>query len=124
MTTLIRVVTAGLPPLQDDLVRRTLAAEPDLFVVGAADSAPALTRIGRAHTTDVLVIWAQATDLISVAVGILARHPSLSMVVLAGGGDTLVEAHVVSDLDGAWPQGLIAAVRRAAEKVRSPNDDR
>src|SRR5215211_2938876 len=102
MMTPIRVVTAGLPPLQEDLVRRTLAAEPDLFVVGAANSAPALTRIDGADTTDVIVIWAGAADLISTAVGILARHPSLSMVVLAGGGDTLVEARVVSDFDGAW----------------------
>ena len=124
MMTPIRVVTAGLPPLQEDLVRRTLAAEPDLFVVGAANAAPALTRIGGAHTTDVIVIWAEATDLIRAAVGILARHPALSMVVLAGGGDTLVEARVVSDLDRAWPEGLIEAVRRAAERVRFPNDDR
>jgi hypothetical protein len=111
----IRVLAAGLPPLQEDLVRRTLVAEPDLSLVCAVNSPPALTRMGRADTTDVIVVWDRATELVSVAVGILAMHPLLSMVVLAGGGDTLVEAHVVGSSDGSWPEELIEAVRHAAE---------
>ena len=120
----IRVLAAGLPPLQEDLVRRTLAAEPDLSLVSAVNSPAALTRMGRADTTDVIVIWDRATDLVSVAVGILAMHPSLSMVVLAGGGDTLVEAHVVGSSEGFWPEGLIEAVRHAAEGAGPLNDHR
>jgi hypothetical protein len=118
----IRVVTAGLPPLQEDLVRRTLVAAPDLSVVGAVNSAPALSRLERSRA-DVIVIWAGAIDLVNTAVGILASHPSLSLVLLAGNGDTLVEASVVSGSDDSWPKGLIDAVRRAAERARSPNGE-
>jgi DNA-binding NarL/FixJ family response regulator len=120
----IRVVTAGLPPLQADVVRRILAAEPDVSVVGAVNSATGLTRMGGPHTTDVIVIWAQATDLVSAAVGILVKHPSLSVVVLAGNGDALVEARVISGSEHSWSGGLIEAVRRAAERGRSQNGDR
>jgi hypothetical protein len=80
--------------------------------------------MGRADTTDVIVIWDRASELVSVAVGILAMHPSLSMVVLAGGGDTLVEAHVVGSSNVFWPKGLIEAVRHAAEGARPVDEDR
>jgi hypothetical protein len=124
MMTPIRVITAGLPPLQEDLVRRTLLAEADLSVVGAVSSAPAMSTLVRWHTADVIVVWARAGQLVSAAVGMLAKHPSLSVVVLAGEGDTLIEARVVSDSDDFWSEALIEAVRHAAKRVSTLDRDR
>jgi DNA-binding NarL/FixJ family response regulator len=124
MMTPIRVITAGLPPLQEDLVRRTLLAEPDLSVVGAASSAPAMSTLVRWHTADVIVVWARAGPLVSAAVGMLAKHPSLSVVVLAGEGDTLIEARVVGGADDYWSEALTEAVRHAANRVSTVERDR
>jgi hypothetical protein len=124
MMTPIRVITAGLPPLQEDLVRRILLAESDLSVVGAVSSASAMSTLVRWHKADVIVVWAGVGHVVSAAIGMLPNYPTLSVVVLAGHGDALVEARVVGGSEDSWPEGLIEAVRRAADRVRSPNGDR
>jgi hypothetical protein len=124
MMTPIRVITAGLPPLQEDLVRRILLAEPDLSVVGAVSSASAMSTLVHWQRADVVVVWARADQLVSASVGILAKHPSLSLVVLAGEGDTLIEAHVVSSSDDSWSEALIDTVRRVAQHASVLDCDR
>jgi hypothetical protein len=124
MMTSIRVITAGLPPLQDDLVCRILDAEPDLSVLGAASSAPAMFTLVRWHAADVIVVWASAGQLVSAAVGMLAKDPTLSVVLLAGQGDTLIQAAVVHGTDDSWSGTLIEAVRCPAERISTVDRDR
>ena len=83
-----------------------------------------MSTLVRWHSVDVIVVWARAGQLISAAVGMLATHPSLSVVVLAGEGDTLIEARVVSDSDDFWSDALIEAVRHAAKRASTLDRDR
>jgi hypothetical protein len=112
----IRVVTAGLPPLQADLVYRTLAGEPDLFHVATINTATSITDILRRHPADVVVVWAARAELVTAAVDSLSRYPHLAVVLLAGGGDTLIEARVHDKAYDSWPSGFINAVRRAGRR--------
>jgi hypothetical protein len=78
----------------------------------------------RWHAADVIVVWASAGQLLSAAVGMLAKDPTLSVVVLAGEGDTLIQAAVVNDTDDSWSGALIDVVRCAAEQISIVDGDR
>jgi hypothetical protein len=114
MTMPIRVVTVGMPPLQEDLVRRTLAAEPELYVVARVGSEQSIYEVLGRHPADVIVVWATAGELLKSVIDLLADQPLLGLVFLTAKGDRFVEAQAAISLDKSWPAGLVEAVRHAA----------
>jgi hypothetical protein len=114
MRTPIRVVTVGMPPLQDDLVQRILAAEPELYVVARVGSEQSVREVLGRHPADVVVVWAMSGRLLKSSIDLLAAQPQLGLVLLAGKGDRFVEARAATSSDKSWPAGLIEAVRGAA----------
>jgi hypothetical protein len=114
MTTPIRVVTVGMPPLQEDLVRGTLAAEPELYVVARVGSEQSISEVLGQHPADVIVVWATAGELLKSAIDLLSAQPLLGLVLLTGRGDRFVEAQAAISVDKSWPAGLVEAVRHAA----------
>jgi hypothetical protein len=68
------------------------------------------------HPTDVILVWAQATKLVAAAVDVLAHYPKLGVILLAGEGDTFIQARIVSDSYDLWPTGLVESVRLAARQ--------
>jgi hypothetical protein len=107
----IRVVMVGLPPLQADLVQRILRDVPDIALVAVVVTARAMTGVLRHRSADVLIVWAKAPELVVAAVDTLSLFPHLRVVLLAGEGDTLVEARACVSYV-SWPQGLVDAVHR------------
>ena len=72
------------------------------------------------HRPDVFVVWPPALDLVVAAVQLLSTYPQVSLVLLAGDGDVLIEARVRPDTYSSWTTGLIDAVRAAAGHAQDP----
>jgi hypothetical protein len=83
-----------------------------------------MSRLVRWYRADVVVVWAQAGQFVGAAIGTLAKQPSLAVVVLAGEGDTLIEARVVGGPSDSWAKALIELVRQGAHRAAIPDGDR
>ena len=115
MNTPIRVVTVGLPPFQEDLIQRTLAADSKLSVVGSVPPEQPMSEFG-GRSADVMIIWAPAAESLKSAIDFLTAQPGVALVLLAGKGDAFVEARVAVGTYKSWPMGLIEAIYRAARQ--------
>lgn len=83
----VSVALQARPCLLRAGLARRLAADPDLVLVGAWETAPPLWAAARRHQLDAAVLDADATDwdVAEIASFLRRRHPSITLVGLHGG---------------------------------------
>ena len=118
----IRVVTAGLPALQADLVHHTLSAESDVSVIASVGDPRTMATTLQVQPADVLIVWARLTEYVDASLDLLQEYPHLSLLLLADDGEAIIEARIRTIPAQSWQEELITAVRQA--KTPSPEDGR
>ena len=87
--TLIRVVLATMPPLLGDIVRATLARDPDVEILAEVASRDAIARTVARFDPDVAILgvsageWSALSHLLRET---LEAHPRLAIIALASDG--------------------------------------
>jgi len=109
----IRVVIAGLPTLQADLVHHTLSTESDLTVVASVGDPRAMAPTLRVQPADVVIVWARSPRYVEASLDLLTQYPRLCLLLLADDGDAIIEARIRTIPAQSWREDLIAAVRGA-----------
>lgn len=111
----VRVVLGMLPPLLGGLVRRLLAAEPGISVVGEARDRAALAEAVRTHRPHAVVLEMDAGGLPADFCGLLCEAPALTWIAVAR-DHSRATVHVLrSDaLADLGPRDLVSAIRSAA----------
>lgn len=110
MRTTIRVVTAGLPRFQRDLVERILLDQAAFDIVLGTNSPLALASMLGSDQVDVVVVWARRGDVVETVLSSLAIRPELGVVLLADSGEIIARVHQVQ-ANESWATNLINAIR-------------
>ena len=111
----VRVVLGMLPPLLGGLVRRLLAAEPGIAVVGEAPDRAALADAVRLHRPHAVVLEMEGGGLPADVCLLLCERPELTWIAVAR-DHSRATVHVLrSDaLPDLGPRDLISVIRAAA----------
>lgn len=113
----VRVVLGMLPPLLAGLVRRLLAAEPDICVVGEAPDRAALADAVRTRRPHAVVLEMEGGGLPAEICLLLCERPELTWIAVAR-DHSRATVHVLrSDtLPDLGPRDLVSAIRSAARR--------
>lgn len=121
--TRIRILLADMPRLLHDILHDTLAAQPDMDVVGGAVSRDALRTMLPSTHPDVVAVGVVADDaaaLAALARELLALSPESLVVAIAikGHRATLFDRHArATVLDDVSPSSLVAGIRSARARA-------
>jgi hypothetical protein len=110
-----RILLIGLPRLLAEIVTELVGREPDLALVGAVELTPGVVSNADRLDADVAILGSHDESLIA---SLVTERPRLKILALAGDSH---EAWLYSlgrertPLGELSPEGLVAAVRRAAK---------
>jgi hypothetical protein len=116
-----RLLLAAVPPLLADIVRDTLAAEPEVEVMPAAATGPAeLDRRLDQTAADVLLAESDGAGLTDRHLELMYRHPRLTLLLVSPDGADAAVCRLVPErkvLVRPSPGGLAEAVLAAVRRV-------
>jgi hypothetical protein len=110
-----RILLIGLPLLLEEIVTELLAREPDLELAGSVELTAGVARKAEQVDADFAIVGSDDENLVA---SLLTERPRLNILALAGDSG---EAWLYSRgrerarLGELAPEGLVAAVRRAAK---------
>jgi DNA-binding NarL/FixJ family response regulator len=112
----IRIQLGAMDRLLSDIVTDLLASEPDIVVVGRAETAERALEQARREDADVILLQ-DGADGAGLTAAALAPHPPAILTIAANGREGWIvridaRRQPIEAADG----GLAAAVRRAAER--------
>ena len=114
MAAQVRVVLGMLPPLLGGIVRRLLAAEPGVMVVGEAHDPPSLVSAVRRHRPHAVVLEMEGEALPPPVCGLICDSPGLALVGIAPDHSRATLFVLRRDrIQDLGPRDLVAAVRAA-----------
>jgi DNA-binding NarL/FixJ family response regulator len=111
----IRIFLAGIPPMLSDIVRNTVANEPDMTVVAEFSGRRALIDALEADGGDVVIVGTKEPEEPSVPIRMLAASPHIKVLMLEIRGRSAamyeLRPHRRS-LGDVSPKRLIQAIRQ------------
>ena len=123
----IRIVVADLPRLLRDILRASLTAEPDMLVVGEAESFDELERLMPRVSADVVILGTTCPELPPSHYRLFALDPRVRIIAITGNGEEAsiyeLRPHRVVLGQGS-PQELRKAIRTSIRRARYPAADR
>jgi hypothetical protein len=81
-----RIILVGIPPLLSDLVRSTLAEDPDLEIVAELDGTASVEEPARAARADCLVTALDGVQVPPAYASAVRKRPGMRLVGLIEGG--------------------------------------
>lgn len=121
MAAQVRVVLGMLPPLLGGIVRRLLAVEPGVTVVGEAHDPAALVAAARRHRPHAVVLEMDGDTLPPPVCSLICDVPGLALVGIAPDHSRATLFVLRRDrIQDLGPRDLVAAVRAAGA---SDDDD-
>ena len=125
VTSPIKILLAGLPTLLEVIVVEVFEKEGDFEVRRAREPADVLANKQGDFKPDVVVVRANSGSTGAKILDLLESHPRVKVLTIQSDGreaelyELTPERHSLGALS---PAGLVAAIRRAADKRRIPAD--
>jgi DNA-binding NarL/FixJ family response regulator len=115
----IRIVLGTMPQMLRDIVREVLSGQPDMHIVGEADSDADLLRDLAVEAPDMVVLELAGLGLGGTGTRVLQQRPRTQVLGLSGDGRSAAIYQLRSQrtmLVEVSPQGLRAAIRDAHDR--------
>ena len=123
----IRVLLAELPGMLGDIIRKLLASEKDIEVVGEMAAEELLEFMGQTRA-DVVILGLEDSELPAIGNQLFSEHPAVRVLGVAGDGRStfLYELRPYKvPLGEVSPKALVTAIRSVAGStaLRSPTSE-
>jgi hypothetical protein len=119
----IRVLVAEMPTLHADIVRRIIAEQPDMVIVGEVGAGGPVREVVERTDPDVLLVATSGDELPCSSLALVLVRPWLRVLTLGPDsrlGSVIVETQLHDWPRDGWHERLVEAVRH--EGAPRPNE--